>query len=65
MHPQYFIKAQPIKKIFNKKKRFVVTRRFENYRDTEFYRLQEADSGKKVLGWFLRKEIFAVENNAH
>ena len=59
----YFMKAQPIKKNFNKKKRFVITRCFENYRDTEFYRLQEADSGKKVLGWFLRKQIFAVENN--
>ena len=38
-------------------------RRLENYRGTELYRLQEADSGKKVLRKFLRKEIFAVEND--
>ena len=49
---QYFIKA-PRK----------VTRRFKNHRGTEFYRMQEVDSGKKVEGRFLRKELFALKSN--
>ena len=46
-----------------KKTRFVVTRRFKNYRGTEFYRVQEADSRKRVDSRFLRKELFALKNN--
>ena len=63
MHLLYFIKVQLIKNFFKKKKIFVITHRFESYRGTEFYRLQEADKGRKVLWRFLQKEIFAVENN--
>ena len=43
------------KSFLNKNKRFVVTRRFENHRGTEFYRVQELDTAKKVEGRFLRK----------
>ena len=40
-----------------------MTRRFENHRGTEFYRVQELDTAKKVEGRFLRKKLFAIENN--
>ena len=62
--PSIFYKSTTDKKsFFTKNKRFVVTRRFENHRGTEFYRVQELDTTKKVEGRFLRKELFAIENN--
>ena len=52
--PSLFYKSATNKKrFFNKKKRFVITRRFQNYRVTEFYILQEEDNGRKYLGRFL------------
>ena len=36
----------------------MITRRFQNFIGTEFYRLQEAYSEKKVFGRFLRKKFF-------
>ena len=39
MYFLYFIKAQS--KVSNKKKRFLITRRFENYGGTEFYSFGE------------------------
>ena len=62
--PSIFYKSTTDKKsFFNKDMRFVITRRFENHRGTEFYRVQEVDTGKRVNGRFLRKELFALENN--
>ena len=62
--PSVFYKSTTDKKsFFNKDKRFVITRRFENHRGTEFYRVQQVDIGKRVDGRFLRKELFALENN--
>ena len=62
--PSIFYKNTTDKKsFFNKESRYVVTRRFENHRGTEFYRAQEVGSGKKVEGRFLRKELFALKNN--
>ena len=62
--PSIFYKSTTDKKsFFNKNKRFIVTRCFEIRRGTEFYRVQELDTVKKVEGRFLRKELFAVENN--
>ena len=58
MHLLYFIKVQPIKNFFKKKKIFVITHRFESYRGTEFYRLQEADKGrKKFCGGSCKKKF--------
>ena len=62
--PSVFYKRSTAKKsFFNKDKKFVVTKRFENHRGTEFYRIQELDTGCKAEGRFLRKELFALENN--
>ena len=62
--PSVFCKSSTDKKsFFNKDKKFVVTKRFENHRGTEFYRIQELDTGRKTEGRFLRKELFALENN--
>ena len=62
--PSVFYKSTTDKKsFFNKDKRFVITRRFENHRGTEFYRVHQVDTGKRVDGRFLRKELFALENN--
>ena len=60
-----YLLSSRLKKIctFNKETRFVVTSHFENHRGTEFYRVQEVDSGKKVEERFLRKELFALKNN--
>ena len=55
--PSVFYKSSTDKKsFFNKDKKFVVTKRFENHRGTEFYRIQELDTGRKTEGRFLRKE---------
>ena len=48
---------------FNKNKKFVVTHRFENHRGMDFYRVQELETGVKLKGKPLRKELFALENN--
>ena len=48
---------------FNKEKRFVLTRQYENHTGVEFYRIQETENGKKAEGRFLRKELFALEKN--
>ena len=62
--PSIFYKSTTDKKsFFNKNEQFVVTRGFENYRSTEFYRVSELDTAKKVEGRFLRKELFTVEKN--
>ena len=54
--PSVFDKSTTEKKsFFNKAKRFVITRRFEYNRGTEFYRVQEEEKGKRVEGRFLRK----------
>ena len=64
MHLLFFIRVARIKKsFFNKGKKLVVTKRFENYIGTEFYRIQELDTGRKTEGRCLRKELFALENN--
>ena len=55
--PSIFYKSNTDRKsFFNKDKKFVVTKRFKNHRGTEFY-------GRKTEGRFLRKELFALENN--
>ena len=59
----HFLQKHYRKVLFNKNKRFVVTPHFENHRGSEFYRVQELDTIKKVEGRFLRKELFAVKNN--
>ena len=48
MHPpSVFYKSTTDKKsFFNKDKRFVITPRFENHRVTEFYMVQEVDTGR-------------------
>ena len=51
------------KGFFNKDKKFVVTKRFEKHRGTQFYRIQELDTGCKTEGRFLRKKLFALESN--
>ena len=62
--PSVFHKSSTDKKsFFNKDNKFVVTRRFENHRGTEFYRIHELRTGQKTEGSFLRKELFALENN--
>ena len=62
--PSVFYKTSTDKKsFFNKDKKFVVTKRFENHRGTEFYIIQELDTGRKTEGRFLRQELFAPENN--
>ena len=62
--PSVFYKSSTDKKsFFNKDKKFVVTKRFENHGGTEFYRIQELDTVRKTEGRFLRKELFALENN--
>ena len=51
------------KSFFNKNKKFVITHRFENHRGMEFYRVEELETGVKLKGKLLRKELFALENN--
>ena len=59
-----FYKSTADKKSFlNKDKRFVITRRFENHSDTELYRVQKEDTGKRVASQFMRKELFAIQSN--
>ena len=61
--PSVFYKSSTDKKsFFNKDKKFVVTKQFENLRGTEFYRIQELDNGLKTEEKFLRKELVALEN---
>ena len=62
--PSVFYKSSTDKKsFFNKDEKFVVTKRFENHRGTEFNRIQELDTGRKTEGRFLIKELFALEKN--
>ena len=64
MPPAFFIKVQPTKRPFlNKEKHFVITRRYEKDAGSNLYRVQELDSGKRLEGKFLRKELFAVRDN--
>ena len=51
------------KSFFDKNKKFIVTHRFENDRGMEFYRVQELETGVKLKGKLLRKELLALENN--
>lgn len=51
------------KSFFNKYKELIVMHRFVNYNGINLYRVQEVNSGRKVEGKFLRKELFTLENN--
>ena len=59
----FYLSSMEKESFFNKDKKFVTTKRFENYRGTEFYRIQELQTGRKTEGRFLRKELFTLENN--
>ena len=62
--PSIFYKSSTDKKsFFNKNKKFVLTHHFENHRGTKFFRVQELETGVKLKGKLLRKELFALENN--
>ena len=64
MLPVLFIKVQPTKNIFLiRKKKFVITHRYEKDVGLYLYRVQEVQSGKRLKGKFLRKELFAVRNH--
>ena len=64
MHLLFFYKSSTDKKtFFNKDKKFAVTKRFENHRGTGFYRIQELDTARETEKRFLRKKLFALENN--
>ena len=41
----------------------MITNRYEKDVGLYLYRVQEVDSGKRLKGKFLRKELFAVRNN--
>ena len=62
--PSIFYKCSTDQKsFFNKENKFAITHRYEKDVGLYLHRVQEADSGKRLEGKLLHKELLAVRNN--